>query len=179
MDESLFTITELALPGVLLIETHVWYDERGFTANTYSVEDFAEYGITTPFVQDVVSYSKKNVVRGLHFQYPPHAQHKLVRCSSGEIFDVVADHNPKSPAFGKHLSVSLKGDDQKSLYIPDSYAHGFCVVSGHAIVEYKLSKAYNPKSVGGVRFDDSVFSIDWPVNNPILSKQDTLWKLLS
>jgi len=178
MKQNLFKIAELALPGVLLIEPRVCNDERGATINPYSVKEFAENGIDTSFVQDLTSYSKKNVLRGLHFQHPPHEQTKLVRCSSGKIFDVVADYNIQSPTFGQHISVTLKGEDQTSLYIPDSYAHGFCVLSEDAVVEYKLGSAYHQESVGGIRFDDPAFDIPWPIIDPIISEQDKEWPSL-
>ena len=128
MATSSFQIRELELPGVLLIEPKLWRDERGFFAETFHEEALKAAGITHPFVQDNLSFSKKNVVRGLHFQKAPHAQAKLVRCVSGEILDVVADHNPDSPTFGRHVAVKLSGDTQAMLYVPAGYAHGFCVL---------------------------------------------------
>jgi len=178
MAEPIFTSTELVLPGVLLITPMVRRDDRGFSANVYTVEDFVVCGVASSFVQDFTSRSKKNVVRGLHFQRAPYMQDKLVRCTYGEIFDVAADCDPKSPTYGKYVSVLLKGNEQSTLYIPGKYAHGFCVLSEEAVVEYKLSDIYHPESVGGVRFDDSLLGISWPVSSPILSEQDKSWPSL-
>lgn len=173
-----FKTTSLALPGVVLIEPRLRRDDRGFSTNVYNAGDFSLCGIPTMFVEDFTSYSKKGVVRGLHFQRAPHQQDKLVRCTKGEIFDVAADCDPTSPTYGQHVSIRLKGDEQTMLYIPGKYAHGFCVVSDEAIVEYKLSDTYHPELVGGSRFDDPFLGISWPVSEPVLSEQDKSWALL-
>lgn len=172
MAKSSFEIRELELPGVLLIETKRWDDSRGFFVETFHQEALAAAGIAHPFVQDNLSFSKKNVLRGLHFQKSPHAQAKLVRCASGEILDVVADHNPDSATFGKHVAITLSGDTQTMLYVPARYAHGLCVLSEEAIVEYKVSDYYHPESASGVRYDSPAFGIIWPISEPILSEQD-------
>lgn len=178
MASSSFQIKELELPGVFLIQPKRFEDSRGFFTETFHQEVFTSAGINVVFVQDNISYSKKNVLRGLHFQKPPHAQAKLVRCVSGEIYDVVADHNPDSATFGKHIGVTLSGDTQAMLYIPGMYAHGFCVLSDQALVEYKVDNYYHPESAHGVRYDDPVFGIAWPVRDPILSEQDKSRQLL-
>ena len=179
MASSSFQIKELELPGVLLIQPRRFEDVRGFFMETFHQEALASAGINVIFVQDNLSYSKKNVLRGLHFQKSPHAQAKLVRCVFGEISDVVADHNPDSPSFGRHVVVTLSGDTQAMLYIPAIYAHGFCVLSDEASVEYKVDKYYHAESAHGVRYDDPVFGITWPVHEPILSEQDMKWPLLA
>lgn len=174
-----YTATALTLPGVLLIQPALRSDNRGFSVNVYNAADFSVCGISATFVEDFTSYSRKNVVRGLHFQRAPHMQDKLVRCTKGEIIDVAADCDPTSPTYGQHVSFHLKGDEQSMLYIPGKYAHGFCVVSDEAIVEYKLSDTYHPESVGGARYDDPLLAIDWPVTDPILSEMDKSWTSLS
>lgn len=178
MIQSSFEIKELDLPGVLLLQPKRWDDSRGFFAETFHRESLAAVGITLLFVQDNLSFSKKNVLRGLHFQKKPHAQAKLVRCASGEIFDIATDHNSDSTTFGKSVSVILSGEKQNMLYIPAEYAHGFCVLSDEAIVEYKVSEYYHPESASGVRYNDPVFSIEWPVDDPTLSEQDAQWPML-
>lgn len=170
-----FKVTELALPGVMLLEPWLRRDERGFSVNVYNASDFRSCGIDTIFVEDFTSYSRMNALRGLHFQRAPHMQDKLVRCTKGEIFDVAADCDPASATYGQHVSARLKGDEQMMLYIPGKYAHGFCAVGGEAIVEYKLSDIYHPESVGGARFDDPFLKIPWPVLEPVLSAQDAAW----
>ena len=174
-----FDVHKLDLPGVLLLQPKRWDDERGFFMETFHEEALAAAGVQHRFVQDNLSFSKKAVLRGLHFQKEPHAQAKLVRCVSGEIFDVAADHNPNSPTFGKYVSATLSGEKQNMLYIPAEYAHGFCVLSDEAIVEYKVSDYYHPESAFGVRYDEAIFTIPWPVHLPILSEQDKLWPGIS
>lgn len=178
MANSSFETKELDLPGVLLIQPKRWDDSRGFFVETFHQEALAAAGITHPFVQDNLSFSKKNVLRGLHFQKPPHAQAKLVRCTSGEIFDVAVDCNPDSETFGKSVEATLSGENQNMLYIPAEYAHGFCVLSSEAIVEYKVSDYYHPECASGVRYNDQAFAISWPVHELVLSEQDTRWPIL-
>lgn len=175
---SAFTTEELELPGVLLITPKLFEDMRGFSVLTYSIEQFRSLNVLNEFIQDFTSLSKKDVLRGLHYQRAPFAQDKLVRCTKGEIFDVAADCDPTSPTYGKHVSVNLKGDTQTILYIPGKYAHGYCVLSPEAIVEYKLSDTYHPEAVGGALFNDPLLNIPWPINDPILSEQDTKWPQL-
>ena len=173
-----FTCIGLALPGVLRIRPQRFDDARGFFAETFQEEAFAGFGVSDRFVQDNLSFSKQGVLRGLHFQRPPHAQAKLVRCLSGEIFDVAADFDPASPTYGQHVSARLSGETNEMLYVPARYAHGFCVLSESAFVEYKVSAFYHPECAGGVRYSDPVFSIPWPVLAPILSEQDQSWPAL-
>ena len=175
MADAFFEVKELELSGVLLIAPKFRHDERGFSVNVYNADIFSTYGIPASFVEDFTSRSKKGVLRGLHFQRAPHMQDKLVRCTQGEIFDVAADCDHASPTYGKYLSARLTGDEQTTLYIPGKYAHGFCVVSDEAIVEYKLGDTYHPESVGGARFDDKLLAIEWPVSDPIISEQDGSW----
>jgi dTDP-4-dehydrorhamnose 3,5-epimerase len=173
-----FTIQELALPGVLRIVPTRFDDERGFAAVPYSKDDFSMFGVAVEFVHDFTSFSQKGVIRGLHFQREPHMQDKLVRCSSGEIIDVVADYQPESATYGAHLCETLSGKTQTMLYIPGRYAHGFCVTSNGAVTEYKMSAAHAPEYAGGVRWNDPLLAIDWPVIDPILSDRDKEWSLL-
>ncbi|TSC64584.1 MAG: dTDP-4-dehydrorhamnose 3,5-epimerase [Parcubacteria group bacterium Gr01-1014_91] len=178
MAHSSLEIEKLALPGVLLIQPKRFDDERGFFVETFHQEALRAAGITHPFVQDNLSFSQKNVLRGLHFQKKPHVQARLVRCAYGEILDVAADHNPESATFGKSVAVTLSGEMQTMLYIPAAYAHGFCVLSDAAVVEYKVSDYYYPESASGVLYDDPIFAIAWPIKDPILSTQDTQWSML-
>ncbi|HVM73374.1 MAG TPA: dTDP-4-dehydrorhamnose 3,5-epimerase [Candidatus Paceibacterota bacterium] len=177
-DTALFTAEALGLPGVLKITPRVFNDERGLSSTTYAPEQFAAIGITEQFVQDYFSHSHKHVIRGMHFQRAPYAQGKLVRCASGEIFDVAADCDPASPTYGTYVSTTLSADAQTMLYIPGRYAHGFCVLSDQAVVEYKMSSIYEPNYAGGVRFDDPRLGIEWPISSPILSPRDASWPLL-
>ncbi len=173
-----FTIEKLALPGVFFVRPNVYPDNRGYAAVPFQQEEFSKFGITAHFVQDFVSYSKRDVIRGLHFQRAPYAQDKLVRCSSGEIFDVAADCDPTSETYGTHVSVLLRAEEQGMLFIPGKYAHGFCVVSDGAVTEYKMSASYEPQSAAGFRWNDPILNIPWPTSHPIVSEQDAAWPLL-
>ncbi|MDP2594125.1 MAG: dTDP-4-dehydrorhamnose 3,5-epimerase family protein, partial [bacterium] len=145
---ALFDIRELSLPGVLLITPKTFTDVRGYSTVTYNAEEFAKLGIPADFKQDFKSYSIHSVIRGLHFQRAPHRQDKLVRPTQGEIFDVAADYDPESPTFGTSVSVTLTAETM--FYVPGKYAHGFCVLSDTAVVEYKIAGVYSPEHAGGV-----------------------------
>lgn len=166
--------TATPLEGVWVIEPAVFADDRGFFLESYHKQKFAEHGITEEFVQDNHSFSKKNVVRGLHFQHPPYAQSKLVRVIQGEVFDVAVDIRPHSPTFGKWFGVHLSAENKKILYIPVGFAHGFCVVSETADFTYKCGAPYNQQADGGIFWNDPAIGIEWPVtpDSAILSEKD-------
>ena len=164
-------IKELFLQGVKVIRPQVFEDGRGFFLESHQEKRFQEMGIDIPFVQDNHSYSKKGVVRGMHFQSEP-GQAKLVRVAVGKIYDVVVDIRPDSPTFGKWEGVYLDGETHQQLLIPVGFAHGFCVVSPEAHVLYKTSHPFNPETEKGFRFDDPEVGIDWPVDEPIVSERD-------
>jgi dTDP-4-dehydrorhamnose 3,5-epimerase len=160
-----------ALPGVVIIEPRVFRDDRGFFLETWHLAKFAEAGIDASFVQDNHSRSRKDTLRGLHFQRTQ-PQGKLVRVVAGEIFDVAADVDPASPRYGQWVGVLLSADNFRQIYVPPGYAHGFCVVSEVAEVEYKCTAFYDPADEGGVMWNDRRLSIEWPTNTPILSRRD-------
>ncbi len=160
-----------ALPGVVVIEPRVFLDERGFFVETYHARRYAEAGIDAAFIQDNHSRSRRGTLRGLHFQRT-RPQGKLVRVVEGEVLDVAADVDPTSPTYGRWVSVSLSSDNFRQLYVPPGYAHGFCVVSETAQLEYKCTDFYDPADEGGVMWDDPVLGIEWPTRTPILSERD-------
>ena len=160
-----------ALPGVVVIEPRVFLDERGFFVETYHARRYAEAGIDAAFIQDNHSRSRRGTLRGLHFQRT-RPQGKLVRVVEGEVLDVAADVDPTSPTYGRWVSVSLSSDNFRQLYVPPDYAHGFCVVSETAQLEYKCTDFYDPADEGGVMWDDPVLGIEWPTRTPILSERD-------
>jgi len=160
-----------ALPGVVIIEPKVFRDERGFFLETYHAGRYSEAGIALPFVQDNHSRSRQHTLRGLHFQRTK-PQGKLVRVIQGEIFDVAADIDAASPTFGTWVGVSLSSDNFRQIYVPPGYAHGFCVVSEIAEVEYKCTDFYDPADEGGVMWNDPLLAIEWPTTTPILSARD-------
>lgn len=159
------------LPGVLIIEPKVFGDERGFFMETWSQERYA--GMVTPetFIQDNVSFSRKGVLRGLHFQ-KINPQGKLVYVLQGEVFDVAVDIRVGSPTFGQWASVELSMDNKRQFYIPPGFAHGFCVTSETALFAYKCTDKYNPQSEGSVLWNDPALNIPWPITTPELSVKD-------
>jgi dTDP-4-dehydrorhamnose 3,5-epimerase len=164
------TLTEL--PGVVVIEPKVFGDERGFFLETFQAERYAALaGISLKFVQDNHSRSRRGVLRGLHAQ-KQQPQGKLVRAARGEIFDVAADIDPRSPTFGRWVGVTLSDTNHRQLWIPPGYAHGFVVLSEIADFEYKCTDYYHPQSETGVIWNDRDLAIDWPIAEPTLSEKD-------
>ena len=164
-------VLQTRIPGVVIIEPQVYRDERGFFLETWHFRRYAEAGLEVTFVQDNHSRSVKDTLRGLHFQRT-RPQGKLVRAIEGEIFDVAADVNPASPYYGQWVGVTLSAEDFRQIYVPPGYAHGFCVVSDVAQVEYKCTDFYDPADEGGVMWNDPVLGITWPTTTPILSRRD-------
>jgi len=161
----------LDLPEVILVKPDVWSDERGHFLETYHLEKYRERGISETFVQDNQSFSKRNVLRGLHAQIH-HPQGKLVRVVLGEIFDVAVDIRPDSPTFRKSVSAVLSGDNHHQLWVPPGFAHGFCVLSKTAHMQYKCTTLYRPDDEITIAWNDPELGIDWPVENPILNEKD-------
>lgn len=164
-------VTPTALPGVILIEPDVHRDERGFFVETFHFQRYGAAGVTMKFVQDNHARSRRGVLRGLHLQ-PARPQGKLVRVSRGEVFDVTADVDPKSPTFGHWAGVTLSDTNQHQLWIPPGYAHGYLVLSDVADLEYKCTDYYHPQSEAGVVWNDPDLKIDWPLKDPTLSAKD-------
>jgi dTDP-4-dehydrorhamnose 3,5-epimerase len=174
-------VTTTAIEGVLIIEPKVFGDERGFFFESFNQRAFNEaVGHTVDFVQDNHSRSAKGVLRGLHFQRPPHAQGKLVRVTQGSVFDVAADTRPDSPTFGRWVGVELSGTNHRQMWIPAGLAHGFLVTSDSADFLYKTTDYYRPESEGSVRWDDPDLAIAWPLDGitPALSAKDAAAPLL-
>jgi dTDP-4-dehydrorhamnose 3,5-epimerase len=159
------------LPGVLIIEPAVHRDERGFFLETYHAQRYRDAGLDAAFVQDNHSRSLRGTLRGLHWQIE-HPQGKLVRVLLGEIFDVVVDIQPESPTFGQWVGASLSSDNFRQIYAPPGFAHGFCVTSDVAEVEYKCTDFYDPKAERGLIWNDPEVGVAWPVTDPILSPRD-------
>ncbi len=170
--DSGMKVTQTTLPGVLLLEPTVFTDSRGFFLESYNKQTMAELGIVDEFVQDNHSFSRRNVLRGLHYQIR-HAQGKLVRAVSGEIFDVAVDLRRSSPTFGRWLGEKLSSEHKRMLWIPPGLAHGFVVVSEDAHVLYKASDYYNAASERTLAWNDSDLKIDWQLHAPpIVSEKD-------
>jgi dTDP-4-dehydrorhamnose 3,5-epimerase len=160
------------LDGVLIIEPDVFADKRGFFMETFQKRRYREAGITAEFVQDNISHSVRNTLRGLHYQYPD-GQAKLVQVLEGEIFDVAVDIRRGSPTFGRWTGVVLSSENRRQFFIPEGFAHGFCVMSDSALFLYKCSNIYSPEAEGGIRWDDPDLGIRWPVQSPIISERDS------
>jgi len=173
-------VTPTALSEVLLVEPTVHGDARGVFLESYNERRFNEaIGREVRFVQDNHSRSSKDVLRGLHYQSPPHAQAKLVRVVSGAIFDVAVDIRRSSPTFGQWVGAFLSAEDQRQLWIPEGFAHGFLTVSESADVLYKASAYYSPADEGSVAWNDPDLGINWSLNGePLLSKKDASAPLL-
>jgi dTDP-4-dehydrorhamnose 3,5-epimerase len=165
------------LEGVQIVEPHVFADARGHFVETYHAERYAMHGIPKWFVQDNISFSVKNVLRGLHYQLGQ-PQGKLVMVLSGEIFDVAVDIRTGSPTFGQWAGVTLSAENHRQIYIPEGFAHGFCVMSDAAQVLYKCTAFYAPKEERGILWNDPRLGIDWPVAKPILSEKDSRYPTL-
>ncbi|WP_029065291.1 dTDP-4-dehydrorhamnose 3,5-epimerase [Labrenzia sp. DG1229] len=166
-------VEEMNLSGVFLITPKRFGDERGFFAESWNKRSFAERGIDTEFVQDNHSLStSKGTVRGLHFQAPPHAQAKLVRCGRGRIFDVAVDIRRDSPTYGKWYGVELSFENGKQVLIPEGFLHGFMTLEAGSEIIYKCTDYYAPECDGAVRWDSC--GIEWPLvsNDPVLSGKD-------
>jgi len=160
-----------ALPEGQILEPTVLRDARGFFLESYRADQLAAIGISSTFVQDNHSRSVARTLRGLHWQWR-RPQAKLIRVVAGAIFDVVVDIRRDSATFGRWVGVNLSSDDLRQLYVPVGFAHGFCVLSEAADIEYKCSDYYDPAGEGGLRWDDPLVGIEWPVSDPILSRRD-------
>jgi dTDP-4-dehydrorhamnose 3,5-epimerase len=167
---------ETGIQGLYVFEPKVLSDERGYFYESYNENIFNDFGITSRFVQDNQSYSKKNTIRGLHYQLNPNAQAKLVRVIYGEVLDVAVDLRRHSPTYGKHFSVRLSADNHLQLYIPRGFAHGYSVLSETAIFFYKCDGFYHKESERGILYNDPDLTIDWLVNeqDAIVSQKDKL-----
>lgn len=163
--------TPTPLPGLIVIEPDVFRDQRGFFFESYHFEKYSKGGIGETFVQDNHSRSTRGTLRGLHAQLS-HPQGKLVRVLQGEIFDVAVDIRKGSPTFRRWFGVRLSADNFLQCYIPDGYAHGFCVLSDIAEIEYKCTDFYDPAGEIHLLWNDPALGIQWPIQNPILSPKD-------
>lgn len=170
-------IVKTDLEGVVIVEPKVFGDHRGFFMETYSREKYVEHNIPVEFVQDNVSFSRKGILRGLHYQLH-HPQAKLVQVLKGEVFDVAVDIRVGSPQFGQWVGQYLSEDNKRQLYIPKGFAHGFCVTSDSALFHYKCSDYYDPTDEYGILWSDKDLNICWPSTDPALSDKDKHYRML-
>ena len=165
-------IVKTSLSGLLIVEPKVFADGRGYFLETFQHLRYRESGMPAEFVQDNLAFSYKGVLRGLHFQiqYP---QAKLIQAVAGEIFDVAVDVRPGSATFGRWFAVRLSAQNRRQLFVPEGFAHGYCVTSETATVIYKCSDYYHPEDEGGVLWSDPQVGIEWPISHPVVSDKDS------
>lgn len=173
-------VIKTVIDGVVIIEPKVYKDARGYFFESFSQREFEEKVRMINFVQDNESMSSYGVMRGLHFQYPPYTQSKLVRCVKGKVLDVAVDIRKGSPTYGRHVSVELSEENHRQFFVPRGFAHGFAVLSETAVFQYKCDNFYALQSDGGISIKDESLEIDWmiPTENTILSEKDTKSVLL-
>ena len=173
-------VIETEIEGVVIIEPRIFKDARGYFFESFSKREFDEKVAKVDFVQDNESCSTYGVMRGLHFQKPPFAQAKLVRCVKGAVLDVAVDIRKGSPTYGQHVAVELTEDNHRQFFIPRGFAHGFAVLSDVAIFQYKCDNYYHPEADGGISILDETLAIDWKIDpsKAILSEKDTKHPLL-
>lgn len=171
-------VIETRLPGAVVIEPQVFGDSRGFFYESYNEAKYREGGIDRRFVQSNVSRSARGVLRGLHYQWP-NPQGKLVSVLEGEVYDVAVDIRHGSPTFGQSVGVMLTAENHRHFWIPEGFAHGFCVVSEFATFAYQCTALYDAKADAGIRWNDAALGIDWPISEPLLSDKDGKAPLLA
>ena len=165
-------IEELEIEGVYLIKPKVFEDDRGHFFESYNQYIFNQKGLDIKFVQDNQSLSQKGVLRGLHFQKPPHAQGKLIRVIKGKVLDIAVDIRKKSPTYGQHIAIELSEYNKHMFYIPEGFAHGFLTLEDHTIFSYKCTDFFNKESEGSLFWNDFDLDINWGIDDPILSDKD-------
>jgi dTDP-4-dehydrorhamnose 3,5-epimerase len=167
---------ETKLAGVFLVELERYTDERGFFARAFCVREFRKRGLHSAFVNTNVSFSRaRGTLRGMHYQIPPHAEAKLVRCTRGAMFDVIVDLRPESETFEQWIGAELTQEDRRMLYVPEGFAHGFLTLTDHVEVTYQVSAFYAPAAERGFRYDDPAFAIEWPLDVRVVSEKDRRW----
>ncbi len=173
-----FRFDRLQIPDIILIEAKRFGDNRGFFMETYKRSEFAAHGIPYTFVQSNCSHSVRGVLRGLHYQKHPQAQGKLVTVLTGQIFDVAVDIRRGSPTYGRWIGEVLSAENGRMLYVPEGFAHGFCVLSQEADVLYMVTDEYAGELDRGIVWNDPEIGVQWPISDPVLSSKDAQLPLL-
>jgi len=170
---------ETKLKGAFVIDIEKREDDRGFFARTFCQREFAERGLKPIIAQANVAYNKKRgTIRGMHFQYPPAAESKLVRCTRGAIIDIIVDLRPESPTYLDHVSVELSADNHRALYVPERFAHGYQVLEDGTETSYQVGEFYTPSAEGGLSYRDPRLGLKWPLPVEEISPKDASWPLL-
>ncbi len=173
----IFTSTKL--PGAFIIDLEEKSDARGFFARTFCADEFTAHGLKPTVAQCNLSFNhKKGTLRGMHYQILPAAETKLIRCTQGAIYDVIVDMRPESPTYLSHIGVELSAENRRALYVPEMFAHGYQALTDGAEVVYQVGEFYTPGYERGLRYDDPILGISWPLNATEMSDKDRNWPLL-
>ena len=168
--------TETPLKGAFVLDVDRKADDRGHFARTFCMREFEEHGLRTATAQRNLSFNHKaGTLRGMHYQIAPATETKLVRCTRGRIWDVIIDLRPDSPTYLRHFGVELTEDNQRALYVPEMFAHGYQALTDGAEVDYQVSEFYTPGQERGLRWDDPAFGIEWPMEVTVISDKDASW----
>ena len=171
--------TETKLKGAFLIDMERREDNRGFFARAFCQKEFADHGLKNVIAQANVAFNrKKGTLRGMHFQFPPAAETKLVRCTRGSILDIIVDLRPESPTYLEHVAVELDADNHRALYVPERFAHGYQVLADVTETSYQVGEFYTPGTEGGLHYDDPRLRLRWPLPVTEISEKDANWEFL-
>jgi len=172
--------TETKLKGAFIIDLEPRTDDRGFFARSFCQNEFEAHGLKPLIAQANISFNyRKGTIRGLHFQFPPAAETKYLRCSRGAIVDVIVDLRPESPTYLQHISVELTADNRRGLYVPERFAHGYQVLEDNTETMYQVGEFYTPGAESGLRYSDPRLAIEWPLPATDMSDKDRSWPLLA
>lgn len=171
--------TETTLPGAYIIDLEPRTDSRGFFARAFCAHEFEAHGLKPVIAQANVAFNHlKGTLRGMHFQFPPSAETKVVRCTRGAILDIIVDLRPESPTYLQHVAVELNEDNHRALYVPERFAHGYQVLRDKTETSYQVGEFYTPGSEGGLLYNDPRLKLSWPLPLTAISEKDTAWPLL-
>jgi dTDP-4-dehydrorhamnose 3,5-epimerase len=170
---------ETKLKGAFIIDLKRLEDDRGFFARAFCQNEFSEHGLKPLIAQANIAFSKiKGTLRGMHFQFPPAAETKLVRCTRGAVWDIIVDLRPESPTYLDHIAVELTADNHRAIYVPERFAHGYQVLEENSETSYQVGEFYTPSSEGGLMYNDPRLGLTWPLRVTEVSVKDSKWKLL-
>lgn len=172
--------SETKLPGAFIIDVNRREDSRGFFARAFCQREFAEHGLEPIIAQANIAFNnRKGTMRGMHFQFPPAEETKLVRCTRGAILDIIVDLRPESPTYLEHVAVELSADNHRAIYVPGRFAHGYQVLEDSTETSYQVGEFYAPGAEGGLMYDDPALGLTWPLSVTEISEKDRSWRLLS
>ena len=172
--------SETKLNGAFIIDLERREDNRGFFARAFCQHEFADHGLKPVIAQANIGFNRRRgSVRGMHFQYPPAAETKLVRCTRGAVLDIIVDLRPESPTYLDHVSVELSADNHRDIYVPERFGHGYQVLEDETETSYQVGEFYTPEAEGGLRYDDPALGLTWPLTVTEISEKDAGWPLLA